>query len=602
MLETKRYKPHFFLVFTMAMLLCCFICDFTPEVLAEKNGGNNPVFKSSFDKSFTSDVEAAPQWVFFGGAHIADGVVGGALSLGKAEYLTLDVRDILRGDEGSIMFWMRPHWEKDNFDSHTLVSMSWGDGRGGYLVISRGWWEPKGSRLTYFVSNNQDYVNVAKEIRFDKEEWTHIACTWKAGHKGFGRLYVNGLLAAESKRNAKMGNLPLGRLFLGGDQGTNLGQNRWADSDFDEITFYNEALTSEKILNEYETLQKPRAVAHNNSDGQMIETRAIFDEGTGWQTEEGAKRIINKISRAGFNLYVPCVWHGMGARYPTKKVATEGDYIFRARDPLERLISIAHEQGVQVHPWFTVALRQRDLFPEFSPEGTPTQAFDLHRPGFRQFIADLIREVAEKYPVDGINLDFVRTMGVCHCDKCISEYRDKYGRDLVADASLNDANGVLKVASFQEWQAKAVEDIIREISSSVKKVRPLAIISVDGHPTPYASAEGREEIQWVELGLVDYIFDMAYGDVPDVETPHLVRTRLNEPNRLIIMINNYNEHDNRLVSKNPYLMMSSISYIRNRWGNGIGVYLYSMLSDEQVEALSKGIFKTKAVPATTYLH
>jgi hypothetical protein len=92
---------------------------------------------------------------------------------------------------------------------------------------------------------------------------------------------------------------------------------------------------------------------------------------------------------------------------------------------------------------------------------------------------------------------------------------------------------------------------------------------------------------------------MAYGDVPDVETPHLMRTRLNDPNRLIVMINNYNKQGKRLSPKNPDMMMSSISYIRNRWGNGIGVYLYSMLSDEQVEAFSKGIFKTKAVPKTT---
>jgi hypothetical protein len=172
----------------------------------------------------------------------------------------------------------------------------------------------------------------------------------------------------------------------------------------------------------------------------------------------------------------------------------------------------------------------------------------------------------------------------------------------VADASLYDANGFLKVTSLQTWQDEAVEEIVRGVSLNIRKARPLALLSVDGHPTPFASPEGRDEIRWANLGLVDYIFDMAYGEFPDVETPNLMRPRLNEPNHLVMLIDNYTERGKRLVSKDPALMMKVISYIRNRWGSGIGVYLYSMLSDEQVEAFANGIFKTKAVPAVLNSH
>ncbi len=319
-------------------------------------------------------------------------------------------------------------------------------------------------------------------------------------------------------------------------------------------------------------------------------------------TEEGAKRTIQRIRRAGFNVYIPCVWHGMGARYPTSTIAAEGNRLFGDRDPLARLISIAHEQGIQVHPWFTVALRQRDLLREFHPQGSPPDAFDLHRPGFRLFIVNLIREVAEKYPIDGINLDFIRTMGICQCEKCITEYHDKFGRNLVEDAPLTEANGVLKIASLQAWQDEAVEEIVRNVSSCVRKVRPLAVISVDGHPTAFASAEGREEIRWANQGLVDQIFDMAYGDVPDVETPNLMRPGLVDPDKLVILINDYSEDGKRLYPKDPTWMIRVVSYIRNRWANGIGVYLYSMLSDEQVKAFADGIFKSEAAPAPIHSH
>lgn len=585
------------------LLAALILCGLVNVQVAGASGAvvapGKPVFTASFDKGVTGDLKSAPRWERHGGAHIRDGISGGAVRLGKAEYLTLDARRLLHGDEGTIIFWVRPHWREDDRASHTFLSMPWGDGRGGYLVISRGWWEPNGSGLTYFVSNNQDFANVAKEVRFESGAWTQIACSWRAGERGFARLYVNGILVAENNVPAKKGNLPSGRLVLGGDQGTPMGQNRWADSDFDEVALYRDALTAERILDDYEAKKLHPISLQRGKDGTLIETRAIFDEGTGWQTEEGARRTIQRIRRAGFNVYIPCVWHGGGARFPTATIAAEGGRRFGERDPLARLIAIAHEQGIQVHPWFTVALSQGDLLPEFRPHGAPPNAFDIHRPEYRRFIVNLIREVAEKFPIDGINLDFIRTMGVCHCEKCVTEYHKKYGRDLLTDAPLTDRHGVLRVASLQQWQDEAVEEIVRGVSSSVRKARPSAVISVDGHPTPYPSAEGREEIRWANLGLVDLIFDMAYGDVPDIETPHLMRPRLNDPNRLIILINNYSEAGKRMHPKDPAWMMRTAKHVRNRLGNGIGVYLYSMLSDEQVEAFAEGIFKIRTVPATS---
>ncbi len=284
------------------------------------------------------------------------------------------------------------------------------------------------------------------------------------------------------------------------------------------------------------------------------------------------------------------------SRFPTKTIVSEGNREFGLRDPLARLIDIAHKQGVQVHPWFTVALRQREILPEFHPPGSPREAFDLHRPGFRQFIVSLISEVAQRYPVDGINLDYIRTMGICRCDKCSAEYREKYGRPLTADANRTNPYGVLEEGSLQAWQDEAVEEIVRGVAAAVRVARPMAIISVEGHPTPYASAEGREEVRWVNLGIVDRIFDMAYGDAPDVEMAHLIRPRLNDPDRLVLLVNNYVQHGTKLIPKDPSWMARVVTYVRRRWGNGIGIYLYSMLSDAQIDELALGPFATKALP------
>ena len=381
-----------------------------------------------------------------GGVLIPGGIAGPALQLKPGEYLALDAPKLINPAAGSVVFWIRPHWAENDSASHTFLSLPWNDGKYGYLALSRGWWEPKGAGLTYFIGNNEEHANLARNIRYTKAEWTQLACVWKGGDSGFIRLYVNGILAAENKRFTGA-YLPGKELLLGSDRGTPLANNRSANADFAELAFFRRTLDDTEIRALYDRQNPLQREPVMDTNGTHVEMRAIFDEGVGWQTEEGAKRIISRIRRAGFNVYIPCVWHGMGARYPASNIATEGNRRFGARDPLARLISIAHEQGIQVHPWFTVALRQRDLLREFYPRGTPPDAYDLHRPGFRRFIVNLINEVADKYSIDGINLDFIRTMGICLCEKCTREYHEKYGRDLVSDASLYDAKGFLKVPS-----------------------------------------------------------------------------------------------------------------------------------------------------------
>ena len=49
------------------------------------------------------------------------------------------------------------------------------------------------------------------------------------------------------------------------------------------------------------------------------ESRVIFDEDMQWATSRAATdRIIATIKKAGFNVYIPCVWYGGSTLYPTR--------------------------------------------------------------------------------------------------------------------------------------------------------------------------------------------------------------------------------------------------------------------------------------------
>ncbi len=81
----------------------------------------------------------------------------------------------------------------------------------------------------------------------------------------------------------------------------------------------------------------------SNLNETIFETRAIFDEGLGWITEEGARKTIQRIKKAGFNVYIPCVWHGRGTRYPSTLAPIDVRIKSTSEDPLHRLIKISHE-------------------------------------------------------------------------------------------------------------------------------------------------------------------------------------------------------------------------------------------------------------------
>jgi uncharacterized lipoprotein YddW (UPF0748 family) len=259
------------------------------------------------------------------------------------------------------------------------------------------------------------------------------------------------------------------------------------------------------------------------------------------------------------------------------------------------MISLAHENDIEVHPWFTVALRRQEFFDQFYDPGTPKSAFDLHKKEFRDFISSLIMEVVEKYDIDGINLDFIRTMGICKSDSCIQDYYQKYGRDLLTDISYKSKSGYLE-PHIQAWQNEAVESIVRDVSIKAKRAKPELLISVDGAPYPHAidfNRQGRQEIVWANKNYIDIIYHMDYDLPPDFERMQMAQEMMFDKNKLIPILGNY-EYDlqGKLMSRNPDLLNLIVNESLLKFPNGIGIYWYPSLSDEQINMFTEGPFST----------
>jgi uncharacterized lipoprotein YddW (UPF0748 family) len=330
------------------------------------------------------------------------------------------------------------------------------------------------------------------------------------------------------------------------------------------------------------------------------ESRAILDEGLNWVTKDKAEKLCARISRAGFNVFIPCVWHGRGTIWPSR-LAPWDSHNVRAEgfDPLGSLLQIAGHYQVEVHPWFTVSLRQREFFQEFYDSGTPAQRFDVHLESFRDFISSVIFEVAATYPVHGINLDFVSAGGICNSPRCVEDYRLQTGRNLLVDSQIRRVPGS-DMKELIAWQAAAVTDLVRRVSVSCRRAKPNIVISVSGDPVhPLLKIEGHDSAKWADEGLIDVLYNMHYEPNPDFGAFNTFQSSMKRPEAMVIGCGNYEEAtgSSPVRSREPRKVADLIRAARSlQRGNGVCIYLYSMLNDAQIDTLRTDVFANAANP------
>lgn len=300
-----------------------------------------------------------------------------------------------------------------------------------------------------------------------------------------------------------------------------------------------------------------------------LESRAIFDEGLNWMNPKSAHSLCRRIKRAGFNVFMPCVWHGRGTVWPSDLAPWDSNNIHTPNyDPVATLVDIAREYEIEIHPWITVGLRQRNFLPEYI-DSPNSESFDWHNPAFRNFAVSLIMEVVSRYDIQGVNLDFVRFAS------------PRPGREVEQEA--------------------VVGDVIRRVSSQIRAVKPELVISVCAAPWHKTIGQfGQNAPKWADEGIIDVIYSMQYEYNPDFEVVRQVQSRMKNPQALVMLVGNYDQSKlTRVVLPRDANRVCDLLAESRKLSlrNGVGLYLYSMLSDEQIDLLQRTTFRTLAKPS-----
>lgn len=326
------------------------------------------------------------------------------------------------------------------------------------------------------------------------------------------------------------------------------------DSALAHIKSFDEAYHNRQFYQADEDLQQARrefAMAFAQSmPVRPVEARCVWlDRGTiiSCKSAAGLAELFDRLKKTGVNTVYFETNNAGFTMYPSKLTMQNPDTL--GWDPLACAIKEAHKRGMELHAWlwvfnvgnikhnpiigrepdypgpvlsthdFTWALAS--VTGSFLPPNQSEFWLDPANPEARQYAKDLILEVVHNYPVDGIQYDYIRYpfngKGTEMGFDWVGRMRFEKDTGLSLD-KLDDATRQV----WQAWKIQQVNDFVRDVSTTLKKIKPDFRISAAVYALPVRwrlSAIQQEWETWVANGWVDTINPMTYVTTPgDLQT------------------------------------------------------------------------------------
>ncbi len=182
------------------------------------------------------------------------------------------------------------------------------------------------------------------------------------------------------------------------------------------------------------------------------------------------------------------------------------------RDFLGEYLPIAKEKGLRVFIYFNVHAytgKFADEHPDWAMKRSDGSRLtglywaDMTSPcvngPWREWSLRVIKELAEKHPIDGVFLDgpafFYDT---CYCDSCKLEFHERYGTALPAKENWKDPNW----RKFVQFRYDSLAEYLRDAEATLKQVRPGAVIYANSSgvwPTWINARDNRQTLRYQDL-------------------------------------------------------------------------------------------------------
>lgn len=265
----------------------------------------------------------------------------------------------------------------------------------------------------------------------------------------------------------------------------------------------------------------------------------LFDDTL--KTPAGMVRVLDDAAAAGLNAVFVQVVRRHDAYYDSRALPPTPDpALAPGFDVLAAAVEGGHARGLQVHAWFTVATAWHEAYRDLElPAGHLTrdhgpgtadpwmtvsragvqsrEYFDIGLPELHNHVAGVVADIASRYAVDGVHLDYVRYDGA---------QWGYHPRALQRFAAETGYQGVPEPGErvWADWRRAQSRAIVERAQAALAHARPRALLSAaviaqgagpTGAPGGFAGTRAfvdyaQDWAGWVAGGLLDLAVPMMY--------------------------------------------------------------------------------------------
>jgi uncharacterized lipoprotein YddW (UPF0748 family) len=229
-------------------------------------------------------------------------------------------------------------------------------------------------------------------------------------------------------------------------------------------------------------------------------------------TAEECRKLVENVRKANMNAI--CVEiRRRGDVFYNSSIEPKADSITPPDfDPLAELLRLCHDTSggkayVQVHGWFVIYPVGRGQLPDTTPphpaklhpdwatrlrdgSSMPNEIiFDPGLPEVQQYLVDLISECVRKYPIDGVNFDYVRYLESQRVPKPETLERYRAEKGLAAGAAIDFSS-----EEWETWISEQPDDALHGLETGYN---PVAVARFNRqHNRPEDAMPDPEDPEW----------------------------------------------------------------------------------------------------------
>ena len=215
----------------------------------------------------------------------------------------------------------------------------------------------------------------------------------------------------------------------------------------------------------------------------------------------------------------------------------------------EECVAAAQKHGVQVHAWinclhameapdnFKIAMKKAGRL-QIDVAGNTIDWLCPSNPQNRSQVVNVVRTIAQSFPVDGIHLDLIRfnSSQTCFCPTCRSYFENHIQHKLAHWPTDVLGEGPLR----NEWLAfrqMVISSLVAECAQTAKAARPAVKVSVAVFPDLEIARKtvAQNWTEWFRPNGVDFICPMNYKSTTLLFEADLKRqiSQLGTPKRIL---------------------------------------------------------------------